>query len=326
MHNISKSLKAKMAQNILDESQRCPFLREAQVKSCQASAYRKQILRTAIDAESERCLSEDFVHCPAAKLSHEELPTQSRCPFLQESLVQYCSAASVTKFVPYTWSALSRCAGARHHYCELYRDMAHPARETVEESVDGIAVPSRLHFSRNHLWLDRNHDGSCHIGVDALLARILGSIEKITYLTSSGSSRPSAVFTAGGIDFQLMFPNALVVTGTNTYLRANPERLRLDPYGNGWLFEGTEPRSADQTGAPVLDGLLTGNDAKEWMREELSRMSIFVHQSSALPDEAGIVLMNDGGSIADGAMRLLSRDIALRFYTEFFSLHASFRR
>ncbi len=307
---------------------RCPFLREAQVKSCQASAYRKMIVRTAVHTETERCLSTEFVHCPAAKQFHEDLPTQSRCPFLQESLVQYCSAAAVTKFVPYTESVLSRCGSTRHHYCELFLGMAHPAQSTTKgkDTVDGVPVPERLFFSRNHLWLDLSEDGSCHIGVDALFSRVLGKLDKITYLTSSGRVRPSAILSARGMDFQVLFPNPLDLKETNTYLRANPSRLAEDPYGRGWLFEGAEVRGAEKNGNPLTDGLLTGEEARRWMHDELERVSLFVHDRSAQPVQGGLTLMNDGGIVATGVIEHLSREDVFRLYTDFFSPYASLRR
>lgn len=308
---------------------RCPFLREAQVKSCQASAYRKMIIRSAVPAGNERCLSPEYVHCPAAKQFHEELPSRSRCPFLQESLVQYCSAAPVTKYIPYTESILSKCGGERHHYCELFLGMARPAGKSAcprSEEVDGIPVPERLYFSRNHFWLDLNDDGSFLIGIDGLLARVLGPITNVTFLPFRGSARPSVVFTVNGMDLQVVFPNPAAVSGVNAYLRANPERITADPYGLGWLFEGSDAGAAERANAPLFQGLSRGAEARRWMHDDLQRISVFIHERTSRPDDGGTRILNDGGLIGPDVIRHLSHEEVLHLFNEFFSPYASPRR
>ena len=103
---------------------RCPFLREAQVKYCQGSAIKKMIVRTENNPDDERCSSGEYVHCPSLKQHHEEYSPGTRCPFLQESLVQYCSASSVVKFIPYSESSIIRCGNDAHRYCDLFLSLA----------------------------------------------------------------------------------------------------------------------------------------------------------------------------------------------------------
>ena len=98
------------------------------------------------------------------------------CPFLHESLMQYCAAASVTRLVPYSESLLSRCGNPSYRYCELYLQMAHPLPPA--ETVDGLPMPADLGYSANHMWLDTaaqaGGDGVCYAGIDAFLSRMLG--------------------------------------------------------------------------------------------------------------------------------------------------------
>ena len=54
--------------------------------------------------------------------------------------MQYCGAAPVAKFVPYSESLLSRCGNDSFRYCELYLAMAHPKMEA--EEVDGTPCPA----------------------------------------------------------------------------------------------------------------------------------------------------------------------------------------
>ena len=59
--------------------------------------------------------------------------------------------------------------------------------------MEGIRVPGWLGFSANHLWIDIDSDGVVHIGIDAFLASMLDSIDRITFVTTDGTHRPTVV-------------------------------------------------------------------------------------------------------------------------------------
>ena len=159
---------------------RCPFLREEQVKSCQVAPFRKSLARSSATGEGERCTSADHRSCPALRESHEAHPDASRCPFLRESLVQFCAASPRPTYVPWSESPDLRCAHDGHRFCELFLRAAGasargPALPTADPDasatadVDGVPVPGWLYYADNHLWLDVGDDGLCHVGVDAFL-------------------------------------------------------------------------------------------------------------------------------------------------------------
>ena len=135
-----------------------------------------------------------------------------RCPFLQESLCQYCSAASVVKYVPYSDASVTRCGTSAHRYCDLLLTMQNPRLLTPhdviapeidsneEDSsgywlVDGTQTVGWLFYSSNHMWADVDEDRICHIGVDAFLAEVLGNPRpppSISHFFSyTGMSRPT---------------------------------------------------------------------------------------------------------------------------------------
>lgn len=308
---------------------RCPFLREAQVKFCRASAYRKMIVRLAEQPENERCSSPDYVHCPMAKQHLEENPSIDHCPFLQESLVQYCTAAAVTKYIPYSESILSRCGTDNHKYCELYLALAQPHEQsdTVLKNgspnpdhthmVDDIPVIPRLHYTPNHMWMDIGDDGVLHIGVDAFLTKVLGSADHITFVTTKGYHRPTVSFSVRGADLQFVFPFHVHITKANTYLRTNPGKLFSDPYTVGWLFEATEDKTKNQSSG--RNGMITGPDVNLWMKGEMERMTSLAHHLSSQPDMRGAVLMADGGHFQSGIAQCLAKEELLRLFNEFFS-------
>jgi glycine cleavage system H lipoate-binding protein len=290
----------------------CPFLKEAQVKYCRTSAIRKLIPLAQAGRAEERCSSENYSGCPVFQQQPDanEVAAFGSCPFLHESLMQYCGAASVTKFVPYSESLLSRCGNDSYRYCELYLAMSHPLLPA--EEVDGLQMPSRLRYSANHMWLDVTDDGMGHIGIDAFLSRALGQVDRISFVQQKGHLRPTAVVTVAGVDLEITFPFPLQLTNCNLYLRANPGRLSAEPYTGGWLFEGVPD-------AGTLENLPRGDQARDWMDEEVKRMSEFLQH---LPSPVGPTAA-DGGMFCAGLARYIEREPMLALFHEFFSPYAS---
>jgi glycine cleavage system H protein len=290
----------------------CPFLKEAQVKYCRTSSIRKLIPLAQAGRAEERCSSEGYADCPVFQQQPDahEMAAFGTCPFLHESLMQYCSAASVTKFVPYSESLLSRCGNDSYRYCELYLQMAHPLPPA--ETVDGLQMPVELGYSANHMWLDTGENGVCHAGIDAFLSRALGEVERISFVWQQGRHRPTAVVTAAGVDLEIALPFAMQLTNCNLYLRADPGRLTSEPYTGGWLFEGIPD-------AGTLDDLARGEQAQRWMDGEVKRVNEFLQQ---LPGPNGPTAA-DGGMFSAGLARYIEREQMLSLFHEFFSPDAS---
>lgn len=290
----------------------CPFLKETRMKYCQSSAIRKMIPFAQSNHADEKCSSGDYASCPVYQAQPPSGIERGSCPLLRVSLMQYCGAAPVAKFVPYSESLLSRCGSNSHRYCELFLAMA---RADAAAGADGIPMPEWLSYSDNHMWVDVTEDGACHIGVDGFLSRALGKIDRISYVWTKGLHRPTAVLTVGGCDLQIVFPNEVLLVNCNLYLRADPSRISSDPYAGGWLFEGE----------PVPDttrNLLPGGQAREWMEREQRRINEFFQQHTA---GAGL-LAADGGVLVEGAARHLDREARLALFHEFFSPFASEKR
>lgn len=315
---------------------RCPFLREEQVKSCRAVPFRKPLARSALKGLDERCSSSQHVSCPAAHQSREAHPTLSRCPFLQESLVQFCAAVPVPTYIPWSESPDLRCGHDGHRFCELYLAMAGaggrgPAQARGESSltrvVDGIPMPDWLYYSPNHLWLDIGDDGLVHLGADAFLTQLVGTVERLAFLTVKGCARPAVVLSVRGVDLTLAFAHPLQLVAANTHLRANLDRLTADPYGLGWFFEAraAETRPAPEPGESIVAGLLRGEAARAWMALEMRRAAEFVHEK-LVPRTALGTLQADGGTPAPDLLRHLERDQILQLFAELFPLPPLTRR
>ncbi|HVN05165.1 MAG TPA: hypothetical protein VMT86_12145 [Bryobacteraceae bacterium] len=292
----------------------CPFLKEARVRYCEKAAFRKMI-RIAGDVAQETCSSPRYRGCGVYRLYADD-SEDTRCPYLRESLTQYCAAASVSRFIPYSDPLLSRCGSDSYRYCDVYLGAANSsapvAAERSERAVGGMLVPNWLHYSANHMWLDATMGGACHLGVDAFCTRALGTVERITFLKDGGIDRPHAVLTLRGMDLEVVFPNPVLLTASNRYLRANPGKLTADPYGAGWLFQGVQLPGQ----APATSSLIRGDAIVPWIESEIAHMSAFLAGCRMAQQEA--VSMADGGVFSPGVIQQLSREDALRLFHEFF--------
>jgi glycine cleavage system H lipoate-binding protein len=164
------------------------------------------------------------------------------------------------------------------------------------------------------MWLDVGENGSCHVGIDAFMARLLGSVDHITFATSV--AYPSAAISKGAVTWAFAFPNPVSFQHANVYLRSNPARLTCDCYGSGWLFSG-------QCTTSTTSGLIRGEEAARWMTSEVRRLSERVHELSSYETEAFQVAMNDGGIFAPGFVEHLGKDDVISLLHEFFGLHCN---
>ena len=284
----------------------CPFLKEAQVKYCLASPVRKLIPIAAAGRAEEKCSSEAHATCPVYRTQPCDQAAPGPCPFLGESLMQYCGAAPVAKMVPYSESVISRCGNSRYHYCELYLAMANPGAPADE--MDEVPFHEGLQYSANHMWLDVGENGICHAGMDAFLSRALGPAERVSFVWQNGQHRPTAVVTINGVDHDIVFPNSFLMTGCNLYLRSNPAPLTSSPYTGGWLFEGLAT-------AETTEHLLQGAAARNWMEEEQRRMTEFLQNLR----DPNAQYAADGGVFVHGLAGYLERGQMLALFHEFFS-------
>ncbi len=290
----------------------CPFLKEASVRYCHGSSLRKLIVTEAGASATERCSTAGYTGCPAYRDQKPQAGLPDRCPFLQESLAHYCSAAPVRRFLPFSQQA-GRCGGDGYQYCELYLAISRPVTPGDSRTVPhvrDIPVPADLYYSPNHLWFHIGPNGAVHIGIDAFFAAVIGEVSQISFVSKTGVQRPSAMLTAHGVDWPVSFGDSLMINSVNVYLRHDPTKLTADPYGAGWLFEGWEvPNDA----GGLTRNLIPGAKAAAWFAHEFERLDHFAHSLSPIP--------NDGGAAAPDLIEHLSRDEVLRLFDEFFAPH-----
>jgi glycine cleavage system H lipoate-binding protein len=294
----------------------CPFLKETRVRWCRAAGIRKPIPETQSDDAACRCLDERFRECRWAP--PESRQAQPPCPHLEHDLVQYCEAAPLTRFVPFSEPLLTRCGSDAHKYCDFYLDILRAARPPLRDHE--FAAPEELFYTRNHWWIDLQDEEMCHVGVDAFLARLLGDVERAGILTPRGAACPAVVFTCRGTDFTASFPAQIRIEAANPHLRVEPRRMLREPYTMGWLFRG---RIGAERLAELKGQLMTAAEARRLMEEDARRVNETLqsmHLRGAAP------AMADGGLFEPGLLGLLEPEEALRLFHETGSPAAGQRR
>jgi glycine cleavage system H lipoate-binding protein len=220
--------------------------------------------------------------------------------------------------VPFSASLLSRCNTEAHHFCLAYLEVSRPADPTAGQAAGGVtagARPSqRLLFAPNHMWLDVAEDATCHVGLDAFAARILGRVDRVRFGSSSGLRRPALRLELQHAEIGFTFPRRILITDCNAHLRTDPQPLASDPFGSGWLFSGLYLESLAGS-AP----LVAADESEAWMCRETERMQHFVHEElHEFESEPVGVTAQDGGTFAAGLARWLDRDALRRLQAQFF--------
>ena len=313
----------------------CPFLRDATVNYCQAAPAAKALPLEAIHAPSSRCNGPEHSSCPYA-VGRVRDAAAGRCSLLMERQVQYCMAVSAPRLIPALAMLPSRCGTDAYRHCTIYVDRtcarhapvaASPlcGAEQATGSAEGITVPLELGYTANHLWVDRGADGSCTIGVDGFLVRVIGRADRVTFVSSWPGVQPFAVLSMADLELPLAFPYQLDRTTINYALRVEPERLAGDPDGSGGLCEGQWAGEADADPASA-HRLVRGSDAVAWMGHEVERLSTLIHDQIGARGEQGVRAAADGGIFVAGVARALRREDALHLFSGFFPvLPASWR-
>ncbi|MCU0247396.1 MAG: hypothetical protein MUC42_12535 [Bryobacter sp.] len=256
---------------------------------------RKLIPRAGGAPPEMACLTESHQQCPGfVQVDGQPLRAGPVCPFLEESLAQYCGAAPVLKLIPYSEAMLLRCGSGAYRYCDLYLEQAGPALETAGRDEEWVA-PTNLLYASHFWWIDLPEEGPWHAGLDAFAARLAGRVQRVSYILSSPGAPPAVVLTIKDREYTFDFPEALTVTASNPLLRLHPDRLWEAPYTRGWVYEGT----ATAAQRAELRARLSNSDAARLrMEEDAHLVNERIHQTAS----SGAPAMGDGGAFEDGLL------------------------
>ena len=157
--------------------------------------------------------------------------------------------------------------------------------------VEGFLVPEQLSYHPGHTWALRERRNLVRVGADEFAAALAGHIERVE-LPKPGhwvrqGQKVWSLFRDGE-KTEMVSPTEGEVVEINPEVVANPELLRKDPYGKGWLAVIHVPDEESTARNLIPAGLV-----RNWMREAVGRL--YARQ----PQLAGAVAADGGLPMED---------------------------
>jgi len=183
------------------------------------------------------------------------------------------------------------------------------------ETVPAYRMPEGLFYHGGHTWAFLTPSGDALVGLDDFAQGVIGKIDRIE-LPKPGTTvrQGEPAFTVyqdrKRIDF--VSPLGGTVDAVNEKVNAGIERLKADPYGDGWLF-------SIRPGDIVHDlrRMRIARDAAAWLEREISRFTEFVTLHMSVPQEVGVT-MRDGGVCVDGIVEGIDGELLHLLVRKFF--------
>ncbi len=183
-------------------------------------------------------------------------------------------------------------------------------------NAESISAPGGLYFDKTHTWAFMEKDGRVRIGIDDFLQHLTGPITRIKMKAPGEKVRKGEkiiTLIREGKQLEIYAPVSGTIMQQNQALLASSTMVNSSPYGDGWIYT-IEPVSW----AREIEFMFMGNDYKEWLTEEFSRLRDFFAlsvQSNELVYEH--VVLQDGGEITDNVLAELGPEVWEDFQTRF---------
>jgi len=156
--------------------------------------------------------------------------------------------------------------------------------------VAGFHTPENLFYHPGHSWLVRERKNVVRVGADEFAAALLGGVDRVEAPkpgTWVRQGQKVLAFFRHGVKSEMVSPTEGEVMEVNLEALNNPDLIRQDPYGKGWLMAVHVPDEENTGRNLVPKGLV-----RQWMHDAAERLY------SMQPALAGSVAA-DGGRPAD---------------------------
>lgn len=189
---------------------------------------------------------------------------------------------------------------------------AEPARVPI--AANPCLVPEGLLLFQGHAWLRPREGAVFRAGADALVAHVLGTVERATPPRVGQELWPGSPFLkleVGGRKLEIASPVGGRVVAVNPLLDDRPEALVQSPYEDGWVCDLEAAPPTGTVPAPVA-----GPKAVAWLQSEFDRFAQFLWARFPLDPSLGVTSL-DGGLPAPGALAELEETAWMEFEKEF---------
>lgn len=178
--------------------------------------------------------------------------------------------------------------------------------------VDGFTVPEDYRYHHGHGWVYRERKNQARVGADEFAAALAGKIDHIE-LPKPGQwlrqGQKAWSFRRNGEVTEMVSPIEGEVVAVNEELQNNPELLRKDPYGQGWMMTLFVP-DEESTGRNLIPKKMV----RAWMRDSVQRLY-------AMQSPLSGAVAADGGRPAEDLVEHLENVSWKAVTAEFFLTH-----
>jgi len=170
--------------------------------------------------------------------------------------------------------------------------------KTRRVMVKDFLLMSHIYFDRKHTWLRKVSADTVRVGLDDFAQRLLGKIEGIDFSSTDEVRRGEIAWGVRSRmgNARLVSPVDGSITRINEHLSKDSSLLNTDPYDKGWVLE-LRPFNLEES----LKELMKGDTAKDWLAEEIDRLS---HR---IESDIGVTVA-DGGTLIQTVERLDKRE------------------
>lgn len=188
--------------------------------------------------------------------------------------------------------------------------------ELLRFNENELLVPQNIFFSKGHTWVNLKSSGNVQIGIDELVKKIVGKIDKIaTQPIGSKVKKGDVLFTIeqNGKKLNFLAPVSGTVYSINDLVLENTEKLRNGNYESNWLCT-IQPENLSLE----VKMLKIADEAVKWVRDEMSRIKDFIAGAKVENSLVGATL-HDGGSPVYGSMEFMDENSWKKFEKDFLS-------
>jgi len=176
----------------------------------------------------------------------------------------------------------------------------------------GVSVPRGYRFHPGHTWALEENGRHARIGLDGMVAELVGAIERIDVAPLYGWVRQGQrlwTIYGDGFSFDMVSPVEGKVVSVNTNVIQQPSLIARDPYGEGWILVIQAPFLETN-----LANLVRTNLVRAWIQDTLDQVRETVLQSAA----PGAAYAQDGGFPAPGLLSKIDPELRERLVHELF--------
>lgn len=181
-------------------------------------------------------------------------------------------------------------------------------KQAYQFKMEKLAIPAGIYFSPTHSWAHLEANGQAKVGVDAFIQGLTGILSAVHVPEQDATIKQGEpLFSIVHKEKKLTIsaPISGKVKSINTEALQNMRMVHRDPYSYGWLVE-MEPSDWETE----TQRLYLGQRTSAWLKTEVARIRDFFAHSFAPPDaESGLVLLQDGGDIAECALAFAGKGL-----------------